>query len=322
MAATIADVAKCAGVGIGTVSRVLNGGKSVKDDKQQAVLRAIEELNYKPNSMAKRLREQKNGVIALMVPIVNHPFFAQFTDCVDQEADKFGYSTLLVASQQHAERENEILDRIGRREVDGAIFVTHHNHAPERFKNYPIVSVDRHLAEDVPYVTSDNYQATKRAIEYLIARGCKKIGYIGTKPLVASEVSLREKAYRDVIREHGMTAYIVNEVAVHGDETKLVDTFFRSFSDLDGVFASGYSTAQCVYKAAASAGKNIPQDLQMIAYDGSFTQWSGLSITCVQQPIEQMAKSTVKILADRINGKTVPVRTVHESTLIVGNTTK
>ena len=108
MAATISDVAKCAGVGIGTVSRVLNGGKSVKDDKQQAVMRAVRELNYKPNSMAKRLREQKNGVIALMVPVVNHPFFAQFIDCVDQEADKFGYSTLLVASQQHAEREDKI----------------------------------------------------------------------------------------------------------------------------------------------------------------------------------------------------------------------
>ena len=322
MAAKISDVAKCAGVGIGTVSRVLNGGKSVKDDKQQAVMRAVRELNYKPNSMAKRLREQKNGVIALMVPVVNHPFFAQFIDCVDQEADKFGYSTLLVASQQHAEREDKILDRIGRREVDGAIFVTHHNHASERFDSYPIVSVDRHLSENVPYITSDNYEATKRAIEYLIERGCKKIGYIGTKPLVESEVLLREKAYRDAMREHGMTEYIVNEVAVHGDETKLADKFFESFADLDGVFASGYSTAQCAYKAAVQAGKSIPENLQMIAYDGSFTQWSGLSMTCVQQPIEQMAKSAVKILMERINGKPVAVRTVHESSLIIGNTTK
>ncbi len=322
MAATIADVAKCAGVGIGTVSRMLNGGKSVRKDKQQAILRAIEELHYTPNSMAKRLREQKNGVIALMIPIVSHPFFAQFTECIEQEADKFGYSILLVASQQHAEKENTILDKIGRREVDGAIFVTHYNHAPERLKSYPLVSVDRHLAEDVAYVTSNNYESTKRAVEYLIERGCKKIGYVGTKPLVDSEVLLREKAYRDVMGERNLPALVLNEVAVHGGETKLVNEFFRKFPDLDGVFASGYSTAQCVYEEALRIGRKLPDDLQMVAYDGSFKQWSGQSITCVQQPIEQMAQSAVRLLIDRINGKPVPTRTVHETTLLLGNTTK
>lgn len=322
MAATIADVAKCAGVGIGTVSRMLNGGKSVKKDKQQAILRAIEELHYTPNSMAKRLREQKNGVIALMIPIISHPFFAQFAECIEKEADKFGYSILLVASQQHAEKENAILDKIGRREVDGAIFVTHHNHAPERLKSYPLVSVDRHLAQDVAYVTSNNYDSTKRAVEYLIERGCKRIGYVGTKPLVDSEVLLREKAYRDVMSERNLPEFVLNEVAVHGDEATLVNEFFEKFTDLDGVFASGYSTAQCVSVAALRMGRKMPDDLQMVAYDGNFNQWGGQNITCVQQPIEEMAQSAVRLLIDRINGKSVPTRTVHQTTLIMGNTTK
>ncbi len=322
MAATISDIAKCAGVGIGTVSRVLNGGKSVKADKRQAIMRAIEELNYTPNSMAKRLRKQKNGVIALMVPIVNHPFFAQFTDCIEQEDYKFGYSILLVASQQHAEKENEILDRIERREVDGAIFVTHHNHTPERLKSYPLVSVDRHLAEGVAYVTSNNYESTKNAVEYLIERGCKNIGYVGTKPLVDSEVLLREKAYRDVMNAHNLPLSAFNEVAVHGDEITLVNEFFKQFPDLDGVFASGYSAAQCVCEVALQSGRKIPDDLQMVAYDGNFKQWGGRNITCVQQPIEKMAQSAVRLLIDRINGKTVPIRTVHETKLILGDTTK
>lgn len=322
MAATISDVAKHAGVGAGTVSRVLNGGKSVGKDKQEAILRAIEELNYTPNSMAKRLRKQKSGVIALMVPIVNHPFFAQFTDSAEKEAGERGYSILLVASQQHVEKEIEILDKIERKEVDGAIFVTHYNHASDCLKNFPLVSVDRHLAEDIAYVTSNNYDSTKNALEYLIARGCKRIGYVGTKPVVDSEVLLREKAYRDVMDEHGLPAFVLNEVAVHGDETLLVNEFFKRFPDLDGVFASGYSTAQCVYETVLRTGKSMPEDLQMIAYDGNFSRWSGQNITCVQQPIEQMAKAAVELLIDKINGKSVSTRTVYETTLIVGNTTK
>ena len=87
MAATIADVAKMAGVGVGTVSRVLNGGKSVNENTKNAVLKAMDLLNYTPNSMAKRLREQKSGIIALMIPVVSHPFFAQFAEYIEQEAD-------------------------------------------------------------------------------------------------------------------------------------------------------------------------------------------------------------------------------------------
>ena len=121
MAATIADVAKEAGVGVGTVSRVLNGGKSVSANTREAVEQAMDRLKYNRNSIAKRLREQKSGIIALMIPVVYHPFFAQFAENVERAADKYGYSVLLVASQQCVRKESDMLDRIKRREVDGDI---------------------------------------------------------------------------------------------------------------------------------------------------------------------------------------------------------
>lgn len=323
MAATIADVAKMAGVGVGTVSRVLNGGKSVNDKTKEAVLKAMSALNYTPNSMAKRLREQKTGLIALMIPVVSHPFFAKFAECIEQAADRRNYSVLLVASQQRVQKESAIISRIKKREVDGAIFVTHFAHKPEEFVDCPLVSVDRHLADGIPFVTSDNYEATRKSVEYLAARGCKKIGYIGSKPQVESEVGLREKAYRDAVEKLGMRACVVNDVIIHGEEGALVKRFLDEYGDADGVFAAGYSVANEFCKQALARGKSIPDDVQIVAYDGMFGNWSDApAMTCVEQPIEQMANTAVELLIKKIEGREVPQKVVHESTFAIGTTTK
>ena len=153
MAPTIKDVAKLAGVGIGTVSRVINNQKAVGDKTRLKVLEALKELNYSPNNMASQLRKNETKVIALLVPVISHPFFAKLAYFVEDEADKFGYTVLLVSSQQRVQKEEEIISRIKRREVDGAVFVTHFMHDEADLKNCPIVSIDRAFGEEVPYVT-------------------------------------------------------------------------------------------------------------------------------------------------------------------------
>ena len=128
MATTIKDIAKYAGVGVGTVSRVINNEKGVGQKTREKVLDAMKTLNYQPNNMAMQLRRNATRIIALLVPIVNHPFFAKLAYYIEDEADKFGYSVILVSSQQRVEREAEIIKKIKHREVDGAVFVTHYMH--------------------------------------------------------------------------------------------------------------------------------------------------------------------------------------------------
>lgn len=322
MAVTIKDVARRANVGVGTVSRVLNGG-CVNDKTRELVLKAINDLRFKPNSTAHRLRKNRTGVIAVLVPIINHPFFSEFVEAVEDEADKLGWSLLIVSSQQKIDKEKSIIDKIHKKEIDGAIFVTHYKHDEADMRGCPFVSIDRPLSDKVPYVTSNNYQATADAIEYLISKGCKKIGYVGSKPIVDSEVLQREKAYLDVMVKYGMPPRIVNDVIIHGDERKTVDSFFNDYPDVDGIFASGYTMAQTTYLAAIEKGYSVPDDLQIIAYDGSFKKWSSNYIlTAVEQPIAEMAKTIVQRLSDIIDGKEVPVRTVLETKFIKGNTTK
>lgn len=322
MASTIKDVAKHAGVGIGTVSRVINNEKSVGEKTRVKVLASMKALNYSPNKMASQLRKNKTKIIALLVPVINHPFFAKLAYYIEDQADKFGYTVLLVSSQQREEKEEEIISRIKRREVDGAVFVTHFMHDELELKNCPIVSIDRAFGEEVPYVTSDNYDATKKALQYLIDRGAKKVAFLGSRPFVKSEVSERERAYLDLMKEKKMTVRIVNEGILHGEEAGIVEQFNNRFPDVDGVFVSGYSLSQVFYQKAVESGRKIPDDLQIVSYDGEFTQWSVNKLTCVEQPIEEMARKVVDLLIKKIRGEKTELRTVLKTSFSLGITTK
>lgn len=322
METTIKDVAKYAGVGVGTVSRVINNEKAVGEKTREKVLEAMKALNYSRNNMAFRLRKNETRIIALLVPVVNHPFFAKLAYYVEDEASKFGYSVILVSSQQKVDKETEIITKITHREVDGAVFVTHYKHEEEDLQNCPIVSIDRTFGKNIPYVTSDNYEATKKALKYMIERGAKRIGYLGSKPLVDSEVSERERAYLDVMAEYNLPPRIVNEVIQHGEETIAVADFMERYSDVDGVFVSGYTLSQFLYEAAIEQGRKIPEDMQIISYDGIFKQWGISNITSVEQPIEDMARHVVRLLIKKIHGEETPTRTVLKTKFVLGTTTK
>ena len=323
MAATIQDVARVSGVGVGTVSRVINGGANVSKKTSEKVLNAIKELNYIPNSLGVKLRTNQNKVIALLIPVINHTFFAELTAHVEKEALKYGYSILLVCSQKHIEREMEIIDKLNRNEVDGVIFVTHYNHNQEELKNKNIVTIDRHLAEDIPFVSSNNYDSSKEAIEYLIEKGCKNIAYLGSKPFVDSEVLLREKAYLDVIKKHGMEPKIHSVVINHGEEQEKVDEFIETYPEVDGIFVSGASMSYALYRTLTKKGKKIPEDVQIISYDGFFGDFKDSNvITCVEQPVEEMARKCIEILLDLFNKNKPKTQNILNSKFVINNTTK
>ena len=191
---TIKEVAKRSGVGIATVSRVLNNSPQITEETREKVMKAIKELNYVPNVAGKRLSQSRSYVMAVIVPVINHPFFSRLIEELELAADEKGYSLLVASSQHRIEKEQEILKRLREKQADGAIFVTHYEHQESDFDNLAIVSIDRHLGENIPIVTTDNYEGSKKGVEYLIEKGCKKIAYLGTRASQASEVTLREKA--------------------------------------------------------------------------------------------------------------------------------
>ena len=322
MGATIKEVAAKSGVGIGTVSRVLNNSPQISEATRKKVLKAIKELDYVPNVAGKRLSQKKSYVIAVLVPVIDHPFFARLVSNLEIEADKKGYSLLLATSQHRIEKEHEILRRLQQGEADGALFVTHYEHHEDEFKGLAIVSIDRHLGKNIPVVTTDNYEATKKAIEHLIEKGCKKIAYLGTKPNQVSEVSLREKAYEDVCKKHNMPLMIVNQNVGHGEENKLIDELFNSHKEFDGVFVSGCTLATLLYNRMKLMGIKTPEDIQMVSYDGEFSLDDVHHISTLEQPLDLMAKKCVELLIDKINSKEVESLSKFNCRFIKGGTTK
>lgn len=320
---TIKEVAARAGVGIGTVSRVLNDSPQISEETRKKVQKAIQELNYVPNVAGKRLSQNKSNVIAIIVPVINHPFFSKLIEEVELEADLHGYSLLVTSSQHRIEREKEVLKRLARNEADGAIFVTHYEHDESEFKNLAIVSIDRHLGSNIPIVTSNNYEATKQGVEYLIDKGCKRIAYLGTKPNQASEVCLREKAYQDVMKEHHLPTFVINESVAHGEEESIIDRLFKQTTEFDGIFVSGCTLANLLYQRVAQQHFNVPGHVQIVSYDGEFLNEGAKRITTLEQPLDLMAKRCVELLIKLINNETdYQMKNIFDCRFVKGDTTK
>lgn len=319
---TIKEVAAKSGVGIGTVSRVLNNSPQISKATREKVLKAIKELNYVPNVAGKRLSQNRSYVLAVIVPVINHPYFTKLIAELELAADEHGYSLLVASSQHRIEKEKEILRRLAQKQADGAIFVTHYAHEEEEFKNLAIVSIDRHLGKNIPIVTTNNYEATRQGVEYLIEKGCKKISFLGTKPSEESEVFLREKAYRDVMREHGREAIVVNKEIKHGEEEAVIDELFGTDKTIDGIFVSGCILANVLKKRFEKAGCKLPEEVQVISYDGEFFKTSCKSMTTLKQPLDLMAKKCVELLIKLINEEdNIEMMNKFECQFVKGDTT-
>ena len=320
---TIKEVAARSGVGIGTVSRVLNNSPQISEETRKKVLKAIEELHYVPNVAGKRLSQKRSYVLAVIVPIVNHPFFSKLIAALELAADERGYSLLVASSQHRIEKEHEILKRLTQNEADGALFVTHFEHDESEFQNLAIVTIDRHLGKNVPIVSSNNYEATKEGVEHLIKNGCQRIAFLGTKPGQVSEVSLREQGYLDVMKEHHLEPIVINESVEHGNEEVLVDEFLDKYQGIDGIFVSGCVLADILVKKMKERGINIPNDVQVVSYDGEFFRYKPPRVTSLEQPIDLMAQKCVDLLIKLINKKDeIEMINKFDCRFVKGDTTK
>lgn len=319
--ASMKDVARLAGVGMGTVSRVLNDSGYVSKDVRIRVNEAVKALNYTPNHNAQSLKTQKNKLVGLFVPTIDHPFFSQIAQHIESMLDEAGYKLMLVCSQDKVEKENNIIRLIAQNRMDGAIFFTHQKHddiSPE----YPIVTMDRHLGEHIPCVTSDNYEASHKAVEYLLEHGCKKLAYFGGQPAVESEVFLRLQAYRDVMKEHGLEQRVMFEVIAHGDEDDYADKFFEKFGDCDGVFVSGDVLALKLYYRVLERGIKIPEEFKIISFDGVLSKWvERPKFTVIRQDLAALSRAITEQLINKINQEQCQQKIIIPSEFIIGETT-
>lgn len=175
---TVRDVAKMAGVSVGTVSRVLSENKAVKQPLKERVLSAVQKLDYKPNLAARALRTNRIDVIALVVPDITNPFFAQLAKCIETEAAKRGHSVMLANSHDDANTERKQISALLDRSPRGMLVVAAADTGDLGYStDVPIVSLDRRF-ENFPLVSTDHSEGSAQIADHLYKLGHRKIAYI------------------------------------------------------------------------------------------------------------------------------------------------
>lgn len=325
---TMKDVAKDAGVALGTVSKVVNG-LYVSEANRIKVQESIERLGYQVNYYARGLKTQYTNTVAMIVPDILNPFFAAFVYYVEKALYKAGYKMILCHSQGDVEKEAAYMKLVGQNKVDGIIGVTYNETDPYVSKGMPLVTLDRHFEEGSCCVSSDNYGGGKLAAETLVKKGCKSLIYIRSGSNLNSETLKRKTGFVDYCEKNKISF----EVLDMGDDTLtfyeeeiyqfLYEHFKKGRLAYDGIFASTDALAVCIIRQLKKLGLQIPDEVQVIGYDG-LRQWRNTEyqVSSIEQPIIQLADKCVENVLKMIHSEQVDDLSLLPVRFVEGGTTK
>lgn len=321
--ATMADVARSAGVSVATVSHVLNDTRPVLPDTRQAVLTAIEELNYTPNTLARSLVTCRTRSIGLAVSAISNPYFTEILQGVEAGALEHGYSLLIADPHDDPEHEHKVVQLLHERRVDGMIVAP--SAAPDALVAYlgrhsvPTVFLDRVVeapSDDAPpvdQVCAENVEPTAHLVTHLAGLGHRRIGMVAGLPGL-STTRERIAGYRYGLAAAGLP--YDERLLVHGDsessaaERATEKLLSRAAPPTALVTANNAMTIGAL-RALRERGLSVPGDLALCCFD-DFT-WADLfepRLTAIAQPSKEIGAQAVRLLLDRLASPDRPARVV------------
>ena len=322
--ATMKDVAQRAGVGVGTVSRVINHVPGVKESTLIKVNQAIKELNYIPDEYARGLKTKSSRTIALILPSVWYPFFSEFAYYVEKRLDKEDYKLLLCNSNDNPTEEAKYIKMLKQNKIDAIIAITYSDIEQYIYSNIPFVSLDRYFDKKVSYVTSDNYEGGKLAARKLLEHGARSLAYVGSHSKYPNGTMLRRDGFRDYLENIGIDYKEIFLQEPVNDFTPYILEMLKVHPKIDGIFCHTDLLLLKLRKILNQYGYRVPEDIQLIGFDGmNLSSDLPLGISTIAQPVEQLANGAVDLVLRKIadpslknEAKMYPVR------YFDGNTTK
>ncbi|MCX4744181.1 LacI family transcriptional regulator [Kitasatospora sp. NBC_01287] len=334
---TLEEVAALAGVGRGTVSRVINGSPKVSERARAAVERAVAELGYVPNRAARTLVTSRTEAIALVVPeaetrLFSEPYFSDIISGVSAELSDSDMQLLLVLVRNERERAR-LSAYLGERRVDGVLLVAVHRDDPlptvlEELRLPAVLAGRRGDQEPLSYVAADNAGGARMAVRHLLRRGCRRIATI-TGPLDMEVAQARLAGYREALAEAGHVGPAhpvgpahdelvgVGDFTEQGGRTAMRELLDRA-PDLDAVFCASDVLAAGALQTLRAAGRRVPEDVALIGFDDSIVaRHTDPPITSVRQPIEEMGRTMARLLLEEIADPGRPRRQVVLATELV-----
>lgn len=322
--ARIKDVAKEAGVAPSTVSLVLNKKGYVSEETRLKVEAAVEKLNYIPSEMARNLSLQRTNIIGVIVPSISHPFFSELAEALETELYSLGYKMMLCCTKYKENSERKFIEMLKRQTMDGIIMGAHSLDVSiyEGLKE-PVVAFDRYLNDNIPIVHCDHCTGGRLAAEAFLQHDCHHVigieGYQG----VHTPANDSQKVFHETMWQHGVITDILEmpwNAFTYEDFLVTAEKLFTEYQDIDGIFGSDMAIASCM-RVATQRGYHIPQDIKMVAYDGTGMTQTGIQpITAVRQPIEKLAAIAAQKVVSKVKGTKDNLPWVLKPRLLKGET--
>lgn len=321
---TMKDVAREAGVALGTVSKVFND-IPVGDSYKQKVEAAAKKLGYRVNSYARGLRAEKTNTVALILPSLDHMFFAMLADAVCDALTRRNARMLLAITKSDPDTEAKCIEMVRQNKVDGIIGLTYSADLNVG-SDLPYVSIDRYVAPDVPCVSSDNFSGGSLAAEKLVSLGCQRLLFLRTGSEVPGEADKRGAGFGAYCQMNGIrysTQHFNDKNGIDPVYQYLDEHFSNGQPEFDGIFCSTDMLCDRVRKHLSGLGVSVPKDVQMIGFDGirTFNSEGDLFCSTIVQPVVQMAETAVYVLLDEDRSR-LPALICLPVTYMPGGTTR
>jgi LacI family kdg operon repressor len=333
---TIYDVAKAAGVSKSTVSRYLSGRfHELSENTKRKIQEVIEQLNYKPNHMARGLKGNRSFLIGAIVADITNPYTTAILRGAEDVCKENGYALLICNTDNNPQKEKEYISMLQAHRIDGLIIQTTGGTNPfleELFNdgNTPIVLVDRKVPElSFDLVGIDNQQATYKAVSYLQSQHYERIAWF-TEPV--TDISVRKErfhAFQEALKLTDVHHPSLEDIYVadlkKDDELEMcLENFLgKTQSQSRAIFCANSVILLKVILALQSKGMRVPEDVALIGFDNP--EWASAvysGITTIEQPTSEIGKSCAELIIKRIHGTPMLPQTLsyHASLIKRGST--
>jgi len=325
--AKLKDVAKLAGVSPACVSLALNDKPYVSAKTKKRIYDAIEQLNYRPNIIARSLRNKKTHTIGLVLSDITNPFFPEIARGVEIRAREYGLNVILCNTGADPLLEKNYIEILLAKQVDGLILTSVRiiddldEYTKEKF---PLVFINREPPlSDIDFVGIDNVASAKMAVDHLIKLGHRKIAFIRGEPASSASFS-RYEGYKMALEEAGIP-YSDDLVKIgylkYEGGYRAMESFLKGPSVPTAVSCANDMMALGAMDACADKGIKIPQDIAIVGFDDIWVaSLESVQLTTVRQPRYLMGVKAVDLMIKRIQGKGENKRIILPTRLIIRGT--
>lgn len=334
--ATISDVAKLSGLSVSTVSRVINNKPHVSEEKKRRIQEAMDALGYSPLQAARQMRGSGSQNIAVVVPTITNNFFAYLVDSIEKTCKEQGYRTLITQTYGEKDGEEQAMELLRLHHADGIILCAIENdwHRLKTYEKYGklIACNEYNNDETISMIYANQYEGFKKATQYLIERGYRKIGYgTGSKAVVLQPKGIninsdRYGGYMEALSNNQMAAnpnWFFTKAQTLEDGKKMIRQIMQMSEKPDAVIAGSDEVAAGMMLEATANGIQIPEQLAIVGVDDQpLASYLPIPLTTIRQPVQEEGMYAAREMIRQLRGDAdKPKRKELDLELVVRKTT-